>query len=134
MVLCYLAPGTANAGPTDDPEPVELGHYEFYTFSTETIVSEDTSGALPAVSNRALFHSKEEDPATEKPTFKHTPPRAPDPLDDSELASTEDSSTSLRVKRFLRAFGWREVPYATLLDCRRTGLRGNSVSMPFFYI
>jgi hypothetical protein len=32
-----LLPSSATAGPpfrTDDPEPVELGHYEFYTFST----------------------------------------------------------------------------------------------------
>ena len=33
-VLFGLAPGTASAGPpyrTDDPEPVELGHYRLYT-------------------------------------------------------------------------------------------------------
>ncbi len=41
----------ANAGPpfrTDDPEPVEYQHWEFYTFSTGTHVSGDTSGVLPA--------------------------------------------------------------------------------------
>jgi subtilisin family serine protease len=46
-----LFAGSANAGPpfrTDDPEPVELGHYEFYTFSTGTHVSGHTSGFLPA--------------------------------------------------------------------------------------
>jgi hypothetical protein len=50
IVLWCLIPGTANAGPpfrTDDPEPTELGHYEFYTFSSGTVVSKDTSGALP---------------------------------------------------------------------------------------
>jgi hypothetical protein len=51
IVLWCLAPGIANAGPpfrTDDPEPTELGHYQFYTFSTGTVVSKDTSGALPS--------------------------------------------------------------------------------------
>jgi hypothetical protein len=33
---------------TDDPEPTPLGHYEFYTFSTGTVVRDDTSGSLPA--------------------------------------------------------------------------------------
>ena len=45
-----LLPGSATAGPpfrTDDPVPVDLGHYEFYTFSTGTVVSDDTSGVLP---------------------------------------------------------------------------------------
>jgi hypothetical protein len=46
-----LIPGVAKAGPpfrTDDPEPVELGHYEFYTFVTGTHVQGDTSGVGPA--------------------------------------------------------------------------------------
>jgi hypothetical protein len=50
MLWC-LAPHAANAGPpyrTDDPEPTPLGHYEFYTFSTGTVVRGDTSGSLPA--------------------------------------------------------------------------------------
>jgi hypothetical protein len=45
-----MSPGSATAGPpfrTDDPVPVDLGHYEFYTFSTGTVVSDDTSGVLP---------------------------------------------------------------------------------------
>jgi hypothetical protein len=45
-----LLPGSATAGPpfrTDDPVPVDLGHYEFYTFSTGTHVSNDISGVLP---------------------------------------------------------------------------------------
>jgi hypothetical protein len=40
----------ANAGPpfrTDDPEPVEFGHYEFYMFSTGTHVRGETSGVAP---------------------------------------------------------------------------------------
>lgn len=40
------------AGPpfrTDDPEPVELRHWEFYTFSTGTRVEGDTSGTLPGI-------------------------------------------------------------------------------------
>ena len=51
IVLWCIAPGAANAGPpyrTDDPEPTPLGHYEFYTFSTGTVVRDDTSGSLPA--------------------------------------------------------------------------------------
>lgn len=46
-----LMAGSANAGPpfrTDDPEPVDYQHWEFYTFSTGTHVSGDTSGVLPA--------------------------------------------------------------------------------------
>jgi hypothetical protein len=46
-----LVPGTANAGPpyrTDDPEPVELNHWEFYTFTQGTHISGDTSGVGPA--------------------------------------------------------------------------------------
>ena len=52
IVLWCLAPAVAHAGPpyrTDDPEPTPLGHYEFYTFSTGTVVRDDTSGSLPAV-------------------------------------------------------------------------------------
>ncbi len=51
IVLWCLVPAAANAGPpyrTDDPEPTPLGHYEFYTFSTGTVVHDDTSGSLPA--------------------------------------------------------------------------------------
>ena len=46
-----IAPPAANAGPpfrTDDPEPVEYQHWEFYTFSTGTHIGGDTSGVLPA--------------------------------------------------------------------------------------
>ena len=46
-----IAPPKANAGPpfrTDDPEPVEYQHWEFYTFSTGTHIGGDTSGVLPA--------------------------------------------------------------------------------------
>ena len=49
--LIALAPVTATAGPpfrTDDPEPVEYGHYEFYTFFTGTSVNAGTSGFGPA--------------------------------------------------------------------------------------
>ncbi len=47
-----LIPGAAIAGPpfrTDDPEPVEYQHWEFYTFSSGTHVSGDTSGVGPAI-------------------------------------------------------------------------------------
>jgi hypothetical protein len=49
-ICSALVSAAANAGPpfrTDDPEPVELGHYEFYTFTTGTHVSGDTSGVAP---------------------------------------------------------------------------------------
>ena len=49
LVICR--PELAQAGPpfmTDDPEPVDYQHYEFYTFSTGTAVSGDTSGVGPA--------------------------------------------------------------------------------------
>jgi hypothetical protein len=49
MIACR--PGVAIAGPpfmTDDPEPVDYQHYEFYTFSTGTAVTGDTSGVGPA--------------------------------------------------------------------------------------
>ena len=45
------APRSATAGPpfrTDDPEPVDYQHYEFYTFSMGGGVSGDTSGVGPA--------------------------------------------------------------------------------------
>ncbi len=48
-----LSLASAHAGPpfrTDDPEPVEYGHWEFYTpFSTATHVKGDTSGVLAGV-------------------------------------------------------------------------------------
>jgi hypothetical protein len=53
IIFCYatFAPIPANAGPpfrTDDPEPVEFGHYEFYTFFSGTHMKGDTSGFGPA--------------------------------------------------------------------------------------
>jgi hypothetical protein len=47
----WAFPASAIAGPpyrTDDPEPVELQHWEFYTFTTGTHVTGDTSGVGPA--------------------------------------------------------------------------------------
>ena len=46
-----LIPGSALAGPpfrTDDPEPVDYKHWEFYTFTAGTHVQDDTSGIGPA--------------------------------------------------------------------------------------
>lgn len=46
-----LMPGFASAGPpyrTDDPEPVDYQHYEFYTFTQGTRIQGDTSGVGPA--------------------------------------------------------------------------------------
>jgi hypothetical protein len=45
----FVLTGAAVAGPpfrTDDPEPVDYQHWEFYTFSTGTQVEGDTSGVL----------------------------------------------------------------------------------------
>jgi len=50
LALAVTVSGAVKAGPpflTDDPEPVDLGHYEFYTFSTGVGVKDDTSGVLP---------------------------------------------------------------------------------------
>lgn len=47
-----LVAGAANAGPpfrTDDPEPVEYQHWEYYTFTTGTHVDGDTGGVAPAM-------------------------------------------------------------------------------------
>jgi len=44
------AAGLAFAGPpfqTDDPEPVELHHYEFYVATQQTLTSDGRSGTLP---------------------------------------------------------------------------------------
>jgi len=47
-----FASAAAEAGPpfrTDDPEPVELGHWEVYGFSAGTHVQGDTAGTLPGL-------------------------------------------------------------------------------------
>jgi hypothetical protein len=55
LALIYfgsLLCGEANAGPpfrTDDPVPVEFGHFELYTAAIGTHVRGDTSGGLPNV-------------------------------------------------------------------------------------
>jgi len=49
-LLSVAADNDANAGPpymTDDPEPVEYQHFEFYTLFTGTMVRGDTSGTAP---------------------------------------------------------------------------------------
>ena len=50
--------GKANAGrpfQTDDPMPVESGHYEFYTFSEGTHEKKGTSGAISGLSKLTAF-------------------------------------------------------------------------------
>jgi hypothetical protein len=51
--LCtLLAWSSAYAGPpfrTDDPEPVEVGHWEIYEFSTATHIAGDTAGTLSGI-------------------------------------------------------------------------------------
>jgi hypothetical protein len=50
-IATALKPVAATAGPpfmTDDPEPVDYQHMEFYTFSSGSHVSGDTSGVGPA--------------------------------------------------------------------------------------
>ncbi len=47
-----LATSAARAGPpflTDDPEPVELHHWEVYAFTQATGTGGDVSGAQPGV-------------------------------------------------------------------------------------
>ncbi|MDD5224312.1 MAG: hypothetical protein PHE84_09990 [bacterium] len=50
VVAILLAPLTAAAGPpyvTDDPEPVECGHWEFYAATQHTLTEDDLSGTAP---------------------------------------------------------------------------------------
>ena len=52
MIWLAFMSHAANAGPpfrTDDLEPVEYQHWEFYTFTSGTHVDGDTSGVGPAV-------------------------------------------------------------------------------------
>jgi hypothetical protein len=52
MLLLTVATQNTNAGPpfrTDDPVPVDLGHWEIYGLSQATHVKGDTSGALPGM-------------------------------------------------------------------------------------
>lgn len=52
IVLACWASGPAAAGPpfrTDDPIPVEPGHWEVFGFSTATRIRGDTSGILPGI-------------------------------------------------------------------------------------
>lgn len=52
LIFCLCGLQTALAGPpfrTDDPVPVEFGHYELYTAAIGTHVKGDTSGGLPNV-------------------------------------------------------------------------------------
>src|SRR3974390_3618456 len=47
-----IAPPAASAGPpfrTDDPEPVEYQHWEYYTFTAGTHVDGDTGGVAPGM-------------------------------------------------------------------------------------
>lgn len=51
-LACFLACAALCAGPpfkTDDPEPVELGHLEFYVFAAGQRTAGDSSGLGPAV-------------------------------------------------------------------------------------
>lgn len=51
-VLAALAGAPAMAGPpfrTDDPEPVEVGHWEIFEFSSATHVGGDTGGTLSGI-------------------------------------------------------------------------------------
>src|SRR5579863_6691086 len=52
LLSCAFAAAPAWAGPpfeTDDPEPVELGHWEIYTFSAGAIGSHDATGLGPSL-------------------------------------------------------------------------------------
>jgi hypothetical protein len=50
--LMVLTAGSASAGPpfiTDDPEPVERGHWEVYAFSAGAVGEHDASGVGPSI-------------------------------------------------------------------------------------
>jgi hypothetical protein len=52
LAAAFLAAAPARAGPpfiTDDPEPVDLGHWEVYVFSAGAIGPGDASGLAPAI-------------------------------------------------------------------------------------
>jgi len=52
LATLLAAPPLAVAGPpfrTDDPEPVDFGHWEVYGFSQATRAAHDTAGILPGV-------------------------------------------------------------------------------------
>ncbi|HXS42321.1 MAG TPA: hypothetical protein VN766_19160 [Stellaceae bacterium] len=52
IVSLALSAASAYAGPpfrTDDPEPVELGHWEVYGFSSATHVEGETNGIFPGI-------------------------------------------------------------------------------------
>jgi hypothetical protein len=59
LSAAVLVPAAALAGPpfrTDDPEPVEYQHWEFYSFTAGTHVDGDTAGVAPAAEfNYGLF-------------------------------------------------------------------------------
>jgi hypothetical protein len=51
LICSLLTFGVAMAGPpyrTDDPEPVDYQHWEYYAFTTGTHINGDTSGIGPA--------------------------------------------------------------------------------------
>lgn len=59
LLSVALLASTANAGPpfrTDDPEPVDYQHWEFYSFSTGTHVSDDMPFQIGAAARRAERH------------------------------------------------------------------------------
>jgi hypothetical protein len=59
LVVCFFLPASLLAGPpfrTDDPEPVEHHHWEFYLGSQITNAPEDVSGTAPHVEiNYGIF-------------------------------------------------------------------------------
>jgi hypothetical protein len=59
LICSVVMSSGAMAGPpyrTDDPEPVDYQHWEYYTFTSGTHVSGDTSGVGPAVEfNYGIF-------------------------------------------------------------------------------
>lgn len=52
VLVLFTMPGQAWAGPpfeTDDPEPVDLGHWEVYTFSAGAVGNHDATGLGPSL-------------------------------------------------------------------------------------
>jgi hypothetical protein len=117
IVLWWLALTAANAGPpyrTDDPEPTPLGHYEFYTFSTGTVVRDDTSGSLPALElNYGLIpngHSRS--------THRRRSTDLPAARCNTATAIRRSVSSTGLSKRMSRV-GDRKLPFSRSSNCQR---------------
>jgi hypothetical protein len=54
LATAWLVPALANAGPpytTDDPEPVEYRHWEFYLATQDEVTADSVIGRTPSGSS-----------------------------------------------------------------------------------